>query len=252
MPGLNRIDVYPGAGDLRTASIRCIVEDTVTGERIGVDGSIPDGPLRSESMPLYLPTMLPQTQGRQYRIDLYVLEPGNRALRRAADSGPAVRLQCDAALERARSLRIQDRVDAADLISNLHGLLSRGHMTPKSSRLLTTADRRLAAGDPLEAYRTAIRAEQLSLPCSFLVPAGGASLGPYPVEVVAPDYKVRVLLREIDRSRAVVAVTSTLSQRVRVGYRGSWATVNVTGATPVEVTVEAGPRRRRPGLTRTP
>src|SRR5262249_31164270 len=143
------------------------------GPEIAFTTTVPAARGAARTVSLFLPTPFPQEPGHRYLLTVETPGQPKAAFRLAPDGDLAVRLTADIAAERARSQTIADRQDAADLLESLRGLHARTPQSRYAVEALAEAERLLAEEQPEAAYRAGIRAEQLSLPAAFDLPAPG-------------------------------------------------------------------------------
>jgi len=248
--GVNRVDVYPVRRIEAGERFRVSVSVTGGASASVVWSSPAAGHAAGTPLRVWLPFLLPITPGARGEARLEPLQAGAPAFSAAADGGLAMKLHADTATERRRSLAIQDRQDAVDLLSDLRR--RQEALTIQARMALESAEEALRNGDPRQSYLLGVRAEQLSLPAQFAVPKGGARLAPYYAHVMCPVDGVRAALSAYDPQRVRVQVWSPVSQVVTLRWKGRETSGRVSPGFPLElelVDVRATPpsaRRRLP------
>lgn len=238
--GINRIELFrQGSGAAAPATLRLL--DPAQNAEIALPFTLaPAG-----TTVIYLPTLFHQVPGRRYLLT--VETSAGAALAKTADGQMAARLTSDILAERSRSFVIQDWRDAEDILESLKGLHVRTEQSLFSREALSQAAALLAARQPQEAYRAAVRAEQLSLPATFDLPAPGGRLVPYWVRVECPGGPVRATLVVYSKDSAVIRLRSGTAQTVRLQWGESQTSATLSPDVWAEVTLVT-PRsiRRRP------
>jgi hypothetical protein len=182
-----------------------------------------------------LPLMFSVRPGERYAVSVESISPPVAI----AKGISGISALADVRSERLRSLAIEDRQDAEDILDSLDRRNREPCTNEEARSRLELARRLLEGGRALEAYRAAVRAEQLMFPSSFTVTEPGGTLRPFPVEVVCPEDRVRVTVNALTRELASVTVLSHSAQKVRIRYRGRATNVDLTPEVPVRVDVEA-------------
>ena len=165
-----------------------------------------------------LPAFFRQEPNHRYKLTVEM--SGAFRLARASDGFIAARLTSDLLLERARSVVIEDWQDTADLLASLDTLHLRSEQSRYSKSILKEAHRLFEIGRPEEAYRTAIRAEQLSLPAAFELPASGGPLTPFPISVESAGGPVRAVIKSFTDRSAIIEVHSRVAQTITIRMGG--------------------------------
>jgi len=236
--GVNRIELFRRDGGSVPVRVRVRLRDAdpARASEIVLTTTV-------TSSPIYLPTLFPQEPGRKYVLVVEAAGDAEVDFATAADGRLAARLTADIARERARSRAIQDWQDAADLLASLRDLHARTAQGSPAREALAKAQRLFAANRPQEAYQTAIRAEQLSLPAAFDLPAPGGRLIPYWIMIQCPGGPVRVVLTAYDEHTATLTIRSAVAQTVTVRRGPTQTTATLTPDVPVEITLAIGVRR---------
>jgi len=177
--------------------------------------------------------MFHQKPGERYAVEAVTVDGASPGV-----TAPAVTVLSDVRLERWRSMAIGDWQDAADIIESLGRRDREPWSNPESSEWLGRARDQLRRGRPRTAYRSAIRAEQLSFPATYAVMAPGADLRPFPVSVSCPTDRVRVAIRALSREAASLTVLSTVKQAIEVRYRGKRVSLDLTPDVPASAEIE--------------
>ncbi len=225
--GVNCVELFPHAGAVLPPRVRITLRDVEPGAESSVSLTIATAANKSGTIVANLPGFFRQIPGRQY--ELVVEGRGNTGAGFAAapDGRIAVRLTSDLLRERWRSILIGDWQDADDIIASL----KRSHAASTQSRYaaeaLAGAERLFSAGRIREAYRAAIRAEQISLPAAYEIGAPGGRLTPYPVEIRCPQGSVRAEIRSWDSRGGVVSLRSAVGQSVTMRLGASRTTVDL-------------------------
>lgn len=245
--GANRVDLFAARRIEPGERYRVTVRIRGGGSASSVWESPAGGHAAGVPVRVWLPFLLPLTPGAPCEAWVEPLQSGAPAFAPASDGGLAIKVHADAAAERRRSIAIQDRQDAVDLIACLR---ERGrNLTAQARSALAEAEEALRLGDPRGAYIRGIAAEQLTLPAQFAVPRGGARLAPYNVHVVCPTDGVRAALTAYDRDRVRIQVRSPVSQTVTLRWRGRQTSGLASPGFPLELelverSVERPVRRR--------
>lgn len=237
--GVNRVDLFRADRGTEPLRVRVTVrsEGAANGPLLSATAYLPSA-AGAGAASVYLPTLYPQEPGTRYRVQVELMGLG--ALRLAADGRLAMRVCADIRRERARSLAIGDRQDAQDIVAAL--ALDAGVAGSRyAMAALATARDLLAEDRPLDAYRAAVRAEQIRLPAAFEVPAPGARLAPYWVTVACREAPVRASIGAYDDHVASVSLRSEVAQTVTLRWGGAEASARLTPGVTATVTLE---RRR--------
>jgi hypothetical protein len=240
--GINRIELFPKDAS-KPIPIRLRLRDA---ERTRIQEIRVTALLTAD--PILLPTLFHQEPGRKYILTIEALERAPLDLSPAEDGRFAVRLAADIALERLRSRMIADWQDAVDLIESVRLFHLAASQTLFSRQALEDAENHLAQNRPQEAYRAAIRAEQLSLPAVFELPKGGGRLAPYWVTVLCPEGPAQATIRVYAETTAVVSIRSAVQQTVtlRWGTSETTATLSPDIAAEISLVTRRRPRRYLP------
>lgn len=197
-------------------------------------------PQNGSSLTGRLPVPFHTTPGARYALSAEVV------ISRTADQAAPLRLRptgayMDVRVERWRSFAVADWQDAADIIAALESERALPRMNPEAAARLELARRYLDRGRPLQAYRAAVRAEQLLYPCTFIVPAPGGRLTPFPVAVMCPEDRLRVTISDLGPRSASVMLLSNVPQTVEVRYRGRRTQATLAANMPTRVDLDVAP-----------
>lgn len=190
-------------------------------------------------MQVQLPVPFPVRPGERYAMEATELT-GPEGSPPAAVGLRPWRAVMNARLERWRSFAVADWQDATDIIGSLKRQVDSDAMNPHARQRLQLAEAHMRRGRPLEAYRAAIRAEQLMFPCTFIVQPPGGNLTPFPVQVECSDDRVRVVLQAVTAEALSATLLSSMSQRVTVRYAGRSTDVDLTADRPLTLGLETG------------
>jgi hypothetical protein len=243
--GVNRIDLFPVPGFTRPVPVRVTLRDADPARADSVSVTTTLTPSSSSLTPsvVYLPTLFPQEPGRRYALTVESAGAPSPNLLPASAGRFAARLTADIAFERARSLAIEDWQDAADLLSSLRERHAHSDQSRYAKEALEEAERLFSANRPQDAYRAAIRAEQLSLPAASDLPTPGGRLAPYWITVLCPAGPVRAVITTYADRMAVVSIRSAVTQTVTVRWGGFETTAALSPDIPAEITLDLGPRK---------
>lgn len=244
--GVNRVELYRVDGGSHPLTVRVRLRDTdlAATSEIALTATIPPSPPHPFTPSrVVLPTLFPQTPGRQYALTIEMQDEERGAFALAEDGRIAVRLTADIALERARSRTIQDWQDAADLLDSLRALHAQTPPPRPAQEERAKAERLFAANRPQEAYQAAIRAEQLSLPAAFDLPAPGGRLAPYWVTVQCPSGPVRAVLTAYDDRAVVLTLRSPVAQTVAVRWGRTETSAALSPNVETEISLDVGAGR---------
>jgi hypothetical protein len=243
--GINRIELFRrDSGAEAPAALR--LRDPSQNTEVSLPITLaPAGPTV-----IYLPTLFHQVSGRRYLLT--VETPAGVWLAKAADGQMAARLTADILAERRRSFAIQEWQDAKDILESLKALHARTEQSLFAREALQQAQALLTARRPQDAYRAAIRAEQLSLPATFDLPAPGGRLVPYWVRVECPGGPIRATLVAYSKQSAVIRLRSSAAQTVRLQWGESQTTATLSPDVWAEVTLVTPRRILRPRVRRAP
>ncbi|MEW6511194.1 MAG: hypothetical protein AB1428_09575 [Bacteroidota bacterium] len=237
--GVNRVVLYP-AQFQRPASLRLTLkEDDVTdGAEVAVTGEL--GALRAEDMSVAidLPTFFLQTPGRRYALVVEGTGEGF-TLARAADGWIAARLESDLIGERRRSLLIEERQDAVDLIASLKRRHDGTLQSPYAAEALAEAEKLLESGESREAYRAGIKCEQISLPAAYELESPGGRLDPYPVTIRCQDGPVTATITSCDGRTATLMLRSPITQSITARLGGHAMSVILSINEPKELVLKS-------------
>lgn len=229
--GINCVELFPLAGAVLPPRVRITVRDLEPGALAAVAVTVAVAhrrPDRAGTILARLPAFFRQMPGRRYELVVEGVGRASSGFAAAADGRIAARLTSDILRERWRSLLIEDWQDADDIIGSLKRRLAESAQSRFAVRALAEAERLFAAGRVREAYRAAIRAEQVANPAAFDIEAPGGGLEPYPVQVSCPDGRVRAVVRSCDEKSAVVELSSTVRQTVTVRLGARKTSVTLT------------------------
>ncbi len=240
--GANRIEVALSAQRPYTGLLRVTLRDLDGPRSPAVAVTVPVDVAAVSGAPAWqavaLPGMFHQVPGRRYEVLAEVVSPGAATLALAADGQLAVRVLVDIALERERSVALQDWQDATDLIEAVTKRHASYRPVAAVAAMVDEARKLMARGSVREAYRAAIRAEQASLPAAFDVPRNGARLAPYDIAVECPLGPVRAVVRDYTDRVARVTIRSERAQVVAVKRAGVRTTATVAPNVEVQLWVE--------------
>jgi hypothetical protein len=231
--GVNAVDIFPAGGG-GAAAVTIKDADSPQDHAVTVLTGLWGGtaPVR-----VPLPTLFHLQPGRKIIVTIASPDGGPLALRAAADGQAAVRLVSDIALERGRSGVIQDWRDAADILEAVQGAHARGPQSRFARESLAEAEKLLAAGRPEDAYRAAVRSEQLSLPAAYDLPRGGGRLEPYWIAVECPGGPVWVRILTYSADAASVSIRGAVEQKVKVRWGMTEMSAQLAPGVPVEMTL---------------
>ncbi|HEY3266322.1 MAG TPA: hypothetical protein VGM37_05305 [Armatimonadota bacterium] len=184
------------------------------------------------------PALFPVEPGQPCTVSLEALDcPVEVAL--AEDGSLAARLQADIAAERARSVAIGDWQDAEDLLQSI-AQKQAGRRDPEERAALRQARTLLEAGQPRDAYRAGIRAEQVTLPAAFDLGSPGGRLGPYPIWVTCRQ-PMAVTVTQWTGETGAVLISSSANQTVTVKTSATSCVLKVIAGREARVQVLAPP-----------
>lgn len=248
--GVNRVEVAVRPGRRKRMELRVSLREVGPDhpEAVSVTSSIAvRGPDAGQWVQVSLPCMFHQSPGRRYEVSAEALGEGGGTVEAAQDGALAVRLLADLAEERARSVALEDRQDAIDVIESV---AKRHRAYPPAepvAAMLLDARRLLARGAVREAYRAAIRADQASVPAAYEVPRPGARLTPYDLAVECPLAPVRAVVRDYTAGLARVVIRSPRAQVVALKRGAVRTTATVAPNIDVQLWVERRPARAGAG-----
>ncbi len=251
--GINRIELYPQ--DRAAGPIRVSLRDMERGEEATVNTTPAMEPNAKVAVVL-LPTLFHQEPGRRYLLSVEALDTTNRdpVFGVASDIKIAARLVADIRMERTRSQSIAAWQDARDLLDSLKETHDKGGQSLFAREALERAETLFTAGRAEDAYNAGIRAEQLTLPASFALPAPGGRLAPYWITILCPNGPVRATITTYSPLAATVILKSPIAQRVTMRWGSLDTTAALTANVPAEITLvqPAAPAaaRRRPRIRR--
>jgi len=127
----------------------------------------PSSPIAS----VLLPEPFHQVPGRRYLLSVVPLGTKPVSFGVASDVKVACRLLADLQFERERSRLVSSWQDTRDLLDSLRDIHGHSEQSLFAREALERAESLFAAGTPEEAYTAGIRAEQLTLPATFALPA---------------------------------------------------------------------------------
>lgn len=231
--GVNSVELFPSPGADLSGGLRVALRDIDSAGSGLISMTIAHPIVETGRLVIQLPGMFLQEPGRRYMFTVETHSPG--VLRTASGGEIAVRLYPDIVIERLRSLTIEDWQDAADIIASVALRAKSGAGTRYTREALEESRRLFEGGRPCEAYRAAIRAEQLLLPAAFDLPEHGGKLSPYPVTVIAEGGPLRATIGRIGPGSAVVLLRSPVAQRVRVRCEGYVKTTDLPAGETVEL-----------------
>lgn len=228
--GVNRVELFPIAGAVLPPRLRITLRDVEPGEAAAIALTI-RVPKRTAggtgTIVAELPALFRQMPGRHYALVVEGVGKSVSGFVAAADGRIAARLTSDIMRERWRSFLIEDWQDAADIIASLKRVHAASAQSRYAADALAGAERLLAAGRIREAYRTAVRAEQISLPAVYEIGVPGGRLTPYPVVIRCQKGPVRAEVRSCDERTAIISLRSAVGQGVTLRLGGFKAAVTL-------------------------
>lgn len=217
---------------------------------VSVTVAVPPSRLEPIEVSARLPLMFALQPGQRYAVVVQDPASGQLTARHVA----RITALADVRLERWRSLCVADLQDAEDILESLTAK-DRDPWTNEHARMrLQLARTLLERGRPLDAYRAAIRAEQLMFPASFLLQAPGGKLNPFPVEITCTEERVRATIHTLSLHTASVSVLCSVAQHVRIRCRGKAAALDLAPNVPARIDIELGgrPTHERPESAEVP
>ncbi len=235
--GINEVILYPKSGTL-PLRITVAIRDEDTGPNSFMNVTAIPTFQKDGSWRILLPTLFPTSPDKQYRLVVSSADAQNIPLLIAKDGSFAARFVADIANERARGWAIAEWQDTIDLLDSLHFIHAGAQQSFFARDALQEAESLLLKNQPAEAYIAGIRAEQLTLPATYLLPAGTNRMTPYYFNITAPlaPIKARIITYSLDI--ATVTVQSAVDQKVTLSWGKMTTTANLTANVPVEVTLE--------------
>jgi hypothetical protein len=240
--GVNRVELFPRAGAVLPPRVRITLRDVEPGAQSSVSLTIATAANRSGTVVATLPGFFRQMPGRQYELVVEGRGNAGAGFAVAPDGRIAARLTSDILRERWRSHLIGDWQDAKDIIASLKRLHAASTQSRYAAEALAGAERLFSAGRVREAYRAAIRAEQIALPAAYEIGAPGGRLTPYPAEIRCPLGPVRVVIRSWDSKGAAVSIRSVAGQSVTLRLGASRNRVNLAAGEEKVCIVGAAPK----------
>ncbi|MEP6754805.1 MAG: hypothetical protein ABJA67_04825, partial [Chthonomonadales bacterium] len=247
--GINRIEITPvgsAPDSLYTVTVRSL--DVANPDYITVT-SMGEKTARG-SLVFYLPTVFEQVPGKRYNFSVATADGSSFSLERAEDTYAAVDYGLDLILERARSLAIEDRRDAEEILAYLKSYHQRAPQSTFAREALLNANEYLTAGHALEAYVAAVKAEQLSLPASFQLPPGGGRLVPYWINATTAEGPVKITIKSYDADAAEVSIVSATKQTVKLRWDAIETTAECNPGVSVDVSLVRRHARGNAPVTR--
>ena len=184
-----------------------------------------------------LPEVFQQIPGRRYALSIVAEDGTSFSLERAADTYVSASLGLDLVLERCRSFAIEDRHDAEDLIASLTSVHLRTAQSTFAREALQNAVQYWTSGHVLEAYVAGIKAEQLSLPSAFQLPAGGGRMSPYWISAFTSGGTVKAVIKAYSDRAAEVTLVSETHQIVRLRWGNVETSVDCAPGISVDVSL---------------
>ena len=233
--GINRVELFFVPGTPPPSLLRVTlrpVHSTSSASDYATVVERPSPQGSKSSIVVEFPTVFRQEPNHRYEL---VVEPGKAdacEFARADDGLIAARLLSDLIRERSRSFLVEDWQDAYDLLASLRVLLKPSSQSDYAKDIFREAARQFEAGRPQEAYRLAIRAEQLAFPTTYDISAPGGRLKPYPIDIRCPVGSVRAVIGSFDRWSTTVTITSRRAQTVRVQFAGEGKLATVSPDSP--------------------
>jgi hypothetical protein len=247
--GINCVELY-ATEPIREASVRVEVRAEDGSRALSVTAPV-SATQAGEMMRIHLPVPFPTQPGHRYRITAIAAGERSLPLATGEDGDLAVRLAIDIATERRRSMIVGDMQDARDITDSLLRAHATGSGNRYAAAALSEARARLADGDPVAAYAAAVRAEQLTLPASFDLPAPGGRLAPYNIEVACPTAPIRATIVAVGKTAATIRMRSGSAQTVTVRWEASEITARLAPNVAAEIVLAkrdgTPPKTRRRG-----
>lgn len=193
----------------------------------------PSGPVLA-----HLPAMFHLRPGANYAVTVEIAGMTDIP-QPALTEAPKVSLAADVRWERWRSRAVSVRVDADDILQAVERLDREPYANAPFAASLARSRRLATARRYSEAYREAVKAEQLAFPSAFVMMEPGGRLGPFPIDVRCPQDRVRATVQSMRPDLVEVQLVSAVSQTVTIRYGGRQTSVALTADAPVTVSVEA-------------
>jgi hypothetical protein len=235
--GINRVELFP-TGTQPTGLLRINIRDTDANSPDAITLTAKPDITPNGTIVVTLPLLFHQQPGRHYALTVAVDGPEQPSFLLAADGSIAVGLTSDIYLERARSIAIEDWQDAADILQSLHDFHSHSLQSLFAREALEEADRLLAERLPQEAYYAAIKAEQLTLPVTYDLPAPGGRLAPYWITILCPAGPVQARITTYSAQEATITVRSEIAQKVTLRWGKLETVAQLSANVPVEISLE--------------
>ncbi len=238
--GINRIDLsLAGAPCTIVVSLRDIATDhnlfTIT---------VPVVP-NSGWLSIYLPTLIPQKPGFNYRVAVEHISGPIPSVRLSPDGSPAVRILADIAAERARSLIVENWEDPFNLIHRLSTSVNWKEQNAYSRYDWNASLSAYANNEPVTSYRLAVRAQQLANPSHYIVENPGGALAPFPVTIRCQK-PTRLTITSISPAQLALQVRSGHPEAVQLIWSGITRRVSLTPGVSTSITLTASRRVYRP------
>ncbi len=235
--GANSIILYPRVGS-EIVPITVAIRDEDPGSTNFMSVTATPNLQKDGTWRLLLPTLYAVSPEKHYRISIASVDLTPLSLLVAKDGSFASQIVADIANERSRSWAIEEWQDTVDLLDSLHFIHAGAVQSFFARDALQEAETLFAKNQPAQAYIAGIRAEQLSLPASYLLPAGTNRMTPYYFNITAPLAPVRARIITYSPEIATVTVQSAVDQKVTLNWGKMTTSANLTANIPVEVTLE--------------
>lgn len=240
--GINRIEVF-GLEVARPTPARLTLRGG-DGSEFSVAGTLRAAPGKPAVSSIELPSLFAQQPESRYTVTIDFVSDSPPSIALASDGKIALRLVSDLLLERARSRAIADWQDAADILDSLREIHSKTNQPGFAKDALAHAAALFTNDWPREAYTTAIRAEQLTLPSAYSVPSRGGVLAPYDIRIDCPAGPVTATIIAYNDRSATISLRSAVVQTVTVRRSSAQIQAALSPNVPAEVTLDAPPVRK--------
>lgn len=232
--GVNRIEVYPRRAE--PAPVRVTLRDMESGAESSVT-TVLAGSDASPTAAVVLPQPFHQVPGKRYLLAVVPLGTKPLSFAIASDLKIACRLLADLPLERERSHLVESWRDARDLLDSLRNIHDHSEQSLFARDALEKAEALFEGGTPDESYTAGIRAEQLTLPAAFALPAPGGRLAPYWISLANAKAPVRATITAYSAQAAAVVLRSPVAQRVTVRWGSAETSVNLAANVAAEISL---------------
>lgn len=250
--GVNRIELYPQ--DRGPVAARITLRDIERGVESSVTTTI-ERLAGEKTARVVLPTPFHQEPGRRYLLSIVPLTTTSASFSVAADVRVAARLLADIQLERGRSRLVAGWQDARDLLDSVRDVHAHTDQSLFAREALQKAEDEFTAGRPADAYFAGIRAEQLTLPASFLLQTSvtGGRLAPYWISILNATGPVRATITTYSAQAATVVLKSHVAQRITLRWGSLETAADLSPNVAAEISlVQSGKTKPsiRPGRSR--